>query len=205
MRHGVPVVHLESEEEYFHRQDAELIVEMRKRAAAEEEHRRMAEASHIEDPKILDALEKLGYTHTTLVLLHLVPLVELAWIDGSVSATARSRIFALAGKRGVRDDTPAYRQLVAWLDQRPSQGFFEGSWAAIEAAIESLPANERRARQEGLGQICREFASASCARFGRTSWICAAKRGMLHKIARRLKLPHEQNPPGGLSGSARAA
>jgi len=39
MRNSMPVAHLESEEEYFHRLDQELIEELRKRAAAEEEHR----------------------------------------------------------------------------------------------------------------------------------------------------------------------
>jgi len=205
MRHGVSIAHLESEEEYFHRQDVDLIDKMRKRAAAEAEHRRMAEASHIEDPKILEALERLGYTHKTVILLHLVPLVEVAWIDGSVSNAERRRILTLASGRGVKDGMPAYQQLVAWLDQPPSQGFFEGTWRAIEAGFESLPAKERKARKDALVQACTEFAFASCARFGWTSRICAAKRELLRAIARRLTQPHEDDPSGGLVGSAHAA
>lgn len=63
MRLGVPVGQIPSEEEYFHRLDCQLIDEMRERAAAEEERRRMAETSRIEDPRVLEALERLGYTH----------------------------------------------------------------------------------------------------------------------------------------------
>lgn len=205
MRHGVSVAHLDSEEEYFHRLDAELIDESRKRAAAEEEHRRMAEASQIEDPKMLELLEKLGYTHTTVILLHLVPLVEVAWIDGSVSSAERDRILALASQRGLNANAPAYQQLMAWLDQRPSQEFFEGTWRAIQMEFESLPADERKAGKDALMQSCTEFASATCERFGWTSRICGAKRKLLREIARRLDWQGKAEGPAALTGSAHAA
>jgi len=195
MRRGVSIAHLDTEDEYFHRQDAELMEELRKRDAAEEEHRQMAEASQIEDRKILEALERLGFTHTTVILLPLVPLVELAWIDGSVSSVERDRILALAAERAVNEYTPAYPQLIAWLDQCPSPGFFEGTGRAMEAVFESLPANERKARADALVQACTEFASASCARFGWTSRICAAKRELLREISRRLGGSPEAGTP----------
>jgi len=196
MRHGMPVAHLESEEEYFHRLDAELIEELRKRAAAEEERWRMAETSHIENPRSLTELEKLGFSHTTVTLLDLVPLVELAWIDGSVSNVERNSILALASGRGVEKDSPAHQQLIAWLDHRPSQAFFEGTWHALVAFFDSLPADERAFRKNALIRRCKEFASATCARLVWASHIRAAKRKLLHEIVLRL------NGPG---GPARAA
>jgi len=189
MRHAMPVAHLENEAEYFHRHDAELIGEMRQRAAAEEEHRRMLESSHIEDPKSLAALEKLGYTHTTVILLDLVPLVELAWIDGSISNVERNAILASASGRGVDKDTPAYQQLAAWLDHCPAEAFFEGTWRAILSHLESLPAEERIIRKKILLRRCREFASATCARLVWASHIRACKRKLLHQITQRLSEP----------------
>jgi len=186
MRHGVPVAHLETEGEYFHRLDSQLIHDMRERAAAEEERRRMAEISRIEDPRILEELEKLGYTHTTVILLHLVPLVELAWCDGSVSSAERSCILAIATARGVSEDTPAWQQLTHWLEHRPSQEFFKGTWRQIEAQFDSLPANEQKVSEDALIESCTDFAVRTCQRFGWTSRICSAKRKLLDEMATRF-------------------
>jgi hypothetical protein len=183
MHRGVPVAHLESEEEYFHKLDAELIEEARKRMAAEAEHRRIAEISHIEDPEILEIIEKLGYTHETINLLELVPLVELAWSDGAISPIERDQIFAVAKERAIEENTPAYERLTAWLAERPSREFFEGTWRALEAEFAGLPEIEREVRKNALIRTCKQFASATCEHFGWASHICAAKRKLLQEIA----------------------
>jgi len=191
MRHGVPVGHVESEEEYFHRRDAELIDEMSKHAAAEQERRLLAEASRIDDPKTLHALERLGYTHTTVVLLPLVPLIELAWIDGTISPIERNGIVAMAVKCGIAETSPAHGELMAWLDRRPTAEFFEETWRAIEMMLASAPEGERLARKRSLIEDCQQFAVASCERFGWASRICKEKRKLLQAIAFRLSAPHK--------------
>ena len=205
MQLGVPVGHIPSEEEYFHRLDCQLIDEMRERAAAKQERRRMAETSQIEDPRVLEALEKLGYTHTTVILLHLVPLVELAWTDGSVSPAERKGILAAAAARGLREETSAGRQLAAWLENCPSPAFFEGTWRGITAQLDSLPAKERTASKDALIQACTDFASASCHLFGWTSHICTAKRTLLREIRSRLERKSEKEPALEGAASAHAA
>jgi hypothetical protein len=186
MRHAVPIAHLETEGEYFHRIDSQLIHAMREHAAREEEHRRMAEISQIGDPRILETLEKLGYTHQTITLLHLVPLVELAWVDSSVSPSERSAIFDLADARGVTADTPAWQQLASWLENRPSPEFFEGTWRQIEAEFDSLPAEERKRREDALIESCTKFAVRTCQQFGWTSRICSSKRKLLEEMTKRF-------------------
>jgi hypothetical protein len=183
MHHAVPVAHLESEEEYFHKLDAELIEEARKRAASEAEHQRIAEMTHIGDPGILATIEKLGYTHETIGLLEIVPLVELAWSDGAISPIERDHIFAMAKDRGIEENTPAYEQLHAWLAERPAREFFEGTWRAIEAQFTGLPEIEREVRKNALIRTCKQFASATCEHFGWASHICAAKRKLLQEMA----------------------
>jgi hypothetical protein len=180
------VCHLENEEEYFHRLDAELIDDMRRRAAFDERRQRMAEACQTADPRILNALEELGYDQTNARLLYLAPLVHVAWIDGSVNQAERSRIIALAGLQGVNDDLPAYRQLLAWLDQRPPDEFFRGTLHAIQAIFESLPEETRKARTDQLIRCCREVAFASCGFFGWKSKICIAKRALIREMHKLL-------------------
>jgi hypothetical protein len=193
MRHAIPVAHLESEEEYFHKRDAELIEEMRKHAAAEEEHRRISEMTHIEDPEILERIEKLGYTHTTIILLELVPLIELAWSDGAVSPMEQERILALAKERGVEENTPAHEQLRIWMAECPSPEFFEATWRTLEEMFEALPQIECEVRKNALIRSCRQFASATCEHFGWASHICAAKRKLLEQIDSQLMAAHSES------------
>src|SRR5215216_1178357 len=113
------------EEEYFRKREQELIDKMRQRAEADAGRQRLSERSGIADAEILQDLEALGYTPDTVLLLHLVPLVEMAWAEGGVSDRERSLILEAARARGVEDDSAAARQLAQWLAVRPSDRFFE--------------------------------------------------------------------------------
>ena len=185
-----PVCHLETADEYFHKHDAELIDEMRRRAAFEERRRRVAEACQTRDPRVLDALERLGYDQTTIELLYFVPLVHVAWIDGSVSAAERNRILVMAGLHGLRENAAASQKLLAWLDQRPSDAFFEGTLHAIRALFDELPETERQTRKQSLLHSMREVAFASCGIVGWRTKLCITKRSLIRKVAKLLAPAH---------------
>jgi universal stress protein E len=179
------------EEDYFRKLDAELIDRLRRRAALEEERRLLAKVSGINDQEILLDLEKLGYNRDTIILLHLVPLVHVAWMSGSVTERERERILAIARLRGVKEGTPAHRQLEGWLGQRPPEAFFQRSLRAIRMVLQALPARERKARKNDLIQYCTAIASASSGLFGLGPRICAAERKLLRQIAAELERDHE--------------
>jgi len=185
MRH--PVCHIETEAEYFHRVDTELIDDMRQRAAFDERRQRMTEACQTEDPRILTALEQLGYDQNNIRLLYIVPLVHVAWIDGSVSEAERSRIIVLATLHGVRENAPAYQQLMGWLDRRPSDEFFQATLRAIQTILQSMPETQRQGRTDFLIRCCREVAFASCGLFGWKSKICLAKRALIREMTRTFE------------------
>src|SRR5262249_47638727 len=99
------------------RRESEAIEKMRGRAhrprartreLAEQYH--LGHATGISDDEILKELHDLGYTQETVILAHLVPLLQVAWIDGSVSGPERAGILEAARLRGVEENTPAYRQ-----------------------------------------------------------------------------------------------
>src|SRR5882724_5304699 len=80
------------EEEYFRLKEAELLEKLRQRGAAEAARSGMASALHTSDPQILEDLRQLGYNADTVKLLFAVPLVQVAWASGSVSAKERKLI-----------------------------------------------------------------------------------------------------------------
>jgi hypothetical protein len=99
------------EEEYFRKHEQELIEKLRRRAAAETTRQQLGEQAGVADEEILQDLENLGYTPETVSLLHLVPLVHLAWAEGGVSDRERELIVQAARARGIEAGTPADAQL----------------------------------------------------------------------------------------------
>ena len=103
------------ENEFFTKQNARLLEKLReekKRSAAREA---LAEASNIRDPVLLDHLVGLDIGPDTWTALALVPLVEVAWADGTLSRKERKAILEAAADNGVRPGKPSYELLESWL------------------------------------------------------------------------------------------
>jgi hypothetical protein len=180
--------HVRSEREYFYQLDVELIDKMRRRADHEEHLRRMAETCQIDDLNVLQDLERLGYNPMTVSLVCLVPVVQVAWARGWVSHAERDRVLAIARLHGVKQNTPAYQQLEAWLEWPPPTEFFQRTLRAIQAALQLLPQDERKTRRDALIGHCMDVASAAGWHLGR---IGAAERKLLEEIQKQLE-PHQQ-------------
>ena len=73
------------EEEYFLKKDQELIEKMRKAAATQRARQDLEARTSLHDPDLLNDLESLGFTADTVSLLPLVPLIQVAWAERSVS------------------------------------------------------------------------------------------------------------------------
>jgi hypothetical protein len=154
------------EEEYFRKNEQELIEKLRRRAAAEAELQQLGENAGVADEEILKHLRELGYTPETVMLLHLVPLVQMAWAEGGVSDRERELIVEAARARGVEAGSPADRQLAEWLTSRPSEQLFDQSLRAVRAFLQARPAEEREASQRDLLADLTAIASASGGLFG---------------------------------------
>ena len=149
------------EEEYFRRKEKEVIEKMRRKAEADTQRRRLGEQAGVADEEVLRDLEELGYTPETVMLLHLVPLIQTAWAEGGVTLRERDLVIKAARTRGVTAGSPADEQLTRWLSQRPSDDFFEKTLRAIRTVLESQPAETRAASERDLLSLATAIASAS--------------------------------------------
>ena len=149
------------EEEYFHRKEREVIEKMRVRAAAEEQRRRLGQQTGVADEEVLRDLQDLGYTPETVMLLHLVPLIQTAWAEGDVSQKERDLIVKAARSRGIEAGSPPDQQLNVWLVRRPSDEFFEKTLRAIRTVLEAQPAEARTASEKDLLSLATAIAAAS--------------------------------------------
>jgi hypothetical protein len=149
------------EEQYFQKREQELIEKLRKRDEEAAGRRRLAETTGVADEEILQDLQALGYTPETVMLLHLVPLIQVAWAEGNIADSERRLIIEAARARGIEPGSAADRQLTEWLAKRPADTFFERTLRAIQAMLQSRPAEERDASRRDLLAYCSAIASAS--------------------------------------------
>jgi hypothetical protein len=179
------------EEQYFQKREQELLEKLRRRGEEAAGRRRLAEQTGVADEEILQDLQQLGYTPDTVMLLHLVPLLQMAWAEGSVSDRERSLILEAARSRGIVEGSPADRQLGQWLADRPSDIFFENTLRAVAAILHERPAEEREASERDLLSYCTAIASASggILGFGKVS---EDERELLARITNELQRSHGQ-------------
>jgi hypothetical protein len=146
------------EEEYFRKKNQELVEKLRERQAREADRQKMSELTGVSDPDALVALQDLGFTADTVQLLHLVPLVEVAWAEGGVADRERELIFKVARSRGVEPGSLADEKLSHWLEEKPSERFFENTLRAIRVVLELLPEDQRVASRRDLITYCSQIA-----------------------------------------------
>ena len=174
------------EEEYFHRKERELIEKMRVRAAADEQRRRLGEEAGVGDDEVLRDLQDLGYTPETVMLLHLVPLIQTAWAEGGVSQKERDLIVKAARSRGIAAGSPADQQLDLWLARRPSDELFEKTLRAIRTILQAQSADARAASEKDLLSLATAIAHASGGIVGFRA-VSDEERQILAHISEELK------------------
>jgi hypothetical protein len=149
------------EDEYFHRKEKEVIDKMRRKAAADAERQRLGQQAGVADEEVLRDLEQLGYTPETVMLLHLVPLIQTAWAEGGVTPRERDLVVKAARTRGIEAGSAADAQLSRWLEHRPSDQFFENTLRAIRTILHAQPPETRQASERDLLSLATAIASAS--------------------------------------------
>jgi len=184
------------EEEYFRKQEKELVEKIQTDKARESERLEMASALGAADVDIVSALQKLGYTPATLPLLYLVPLIQVAWAEGSVSKHERQLILEAAGARGIEFGSTAYEYLTEWLNARPMEEFFERTLRVISALLQTLPPEQRENSKRDLVSYCAKVAEVSggfIGFLGSSHRVCTEERELLARIGTELESNHQES------------
>jgi len=80
------------EEQFFAREERQLLERVRAEAAQKERRQALAHASGIDDAAVIDRLVALDLDGGTIAALGLVPLVEVAWADGTLHERERDAV-----------------------------------------------------------------------------------------------------------------
>lgn len=166
------------EGEYFSKREAELIEKLRQQLkveAAADDIERTGLVSH----SLATTLAELGIEQRTLPLLHLVPLVKVAWASGAVEPEERQLIELAALQAGVREGEPAWEGLQEMLQRPPTPALYGAAMAYLSAAT---PAGDRAS----ILATARAVAAATGGLFGIFGNIEASERDALAELAARL-------------------
>jgi hypothetical protein len=154
------------------------------------EDERLRELERITPDEILRRIHASGFTEETAVLLHLVPLIQVAWADGVVTPRERERVLRAAHLRGVDDRDPAFPTLERWLTDQPADDFYHHALEAIRTLLMHQSPEQRSASRQDLLSICSSIASASRGIF-RLRRISDDEQAELELIAAELERDHE--------------
>lgn len=106
------------EESFFAKESEKLRKALQEKEGAKDKKEALSAASGITDDAVLEQLIALDIHSDTLAALSLVPLVEVAWADGTMDDNERSAIQSAAKDAGLSGESAAL--LDGWLATRPS-------------------------------------------------------------------------------------
>lgn len=162
------------EEAFFARENAELT----RRLHAPEGQKELSGASAIQDPAVLARLEAHGIGTNALAALSLVPLVLVAWADGTPDPEERTAILAAAAEAGIPAGTAAHALLDAWLARHPPQDLI-ATWSDY---VHALAPEARAALHKDVMARAHRVAESSGGFLGLTSKVSATEKAMLKRL-----------------------
>ena len=127
------------EDAFFKAKDHQLLDKMRSELAALEEKNKLAHLSGIVEQHVLDQLVKSGVTAESLTAVVMIPIVEVAWVDGALSTDERDAMLNSAVEQGISADSAAYELLKAWLKERPNPKIIEAWKDYVREVARMMP------------------------------------------------------------------
>lgn len=144
------------------------------------------------DRELAEALKALGMDAASFRALPLLPLVQVAWADGTVQDAERDLILRLAADR-FRLDEEGQRMLRNWLHHPPSHTYVRRGQQVLLALCRYGGGGEALGR-ESLADVidfAKQVARAAGGFFGLGA-IAAEEAEAIDAIARALDIPHER-------------
>ena len=139
---------------------------------------RRPRASH---DAVLEKLAALNIGSETVAALALVPLIAIAWSDGSIDDEERATVFAKAQEEGISPGDISRELFERWLSERPPANLLAVWKNYVLALVETMSADDRRFfkgrvldRAHGMAEAAGgSWASAvRCRLPSRRCWTC---------------------------------
>ena len=176
---------------FFMDRDQELLdfLEDQSRLQSLSSREALRDAARVQDPKVLEMLEKLGVGAAAMTAFSLLPLVRLAWADTKISQNEFAALLKAAEDEGIAYGTPSYRLLSRWLDERPSEQMIQAWTAYAEALTRELDQDSLEKLRQATMERASRIAHASGGFLGLGERTSHDERNALLDLQRALTKP----------------
>jgi hypothetical protein len=171
------------EDAFFARQEKALLESLRERERMLERKQALARASGVTDDMVLDHWVALNLGPATVAALAWVPLVLVAWADGTLDAAERKAVRDAAAEAGLAGHAEAMALLDAWLASPPSHVVEEAWRDYAHAMAAKLPADARAAMERETIGRARRIAEAAGGFLGLGNRVSAAEQSVLARLS----------------------
>lgn len=149
------------ENQFYEKDNAQKLAAMKEKLAAQQTREDLRKASGMTDDAVLDKLVALGLRTNTIAALSLVPLIEVAWADGTIQEKERNAILQGAHGKGLEQGSDGYELLQSWLQRRPEPGLIEAWEAYIKALTAQLNDEQNRLLKNQIVGFAKMVAAAA--------------------------------------------
>ncbi len=177
----MPIEPSSEEEKYF----AAVEADARRRLREDLEHNardlEVAATLGTDDAAIAAQIRKLGFDGENAKVFDLLPLVHVAWADGTIQRGERAAILKIVTGRGIAPGSDAFRTIEALLEERPPESFMRQSIALLKSVVAS-----RGGKADEIVDLCIQVAAASGGILGLGSRIDETERQLIAQISVEL-------------------
>jgi len=169
------------ENQFYEKENQEKLTTMKIKLDLQRSKDDLRKASGMSDEAVLEQLVALGLRANTIAALSLVPLIQVAWADGSIQDNERTAILQGAHGKGLEEGTDGYELLQTWLKRRPGDPLFAAWEAYIKALASQLNDEQNRLLKNQILGFAKMVAAAAggILGFGKVS---ATEERVLHRI-----------------------
>jgi tellurite resistance protein len=172
------------EDAFFTKENARLLEQLKEKQKREA----LREMVKVEDETFLDRLIELGIGPETVLALTLVPLIAVAWADGTLDGRERDAIIKAAEEKGVSPETAGHQLLETWLSRRPERELFDSWKQYVRDIWETFTDEERQRMRERTLDWALAVAEASGGFLGVISKVSPSERVVIKELENVLRV-----------------
>ena len=171
------------EEAFFARENEKLRQQLRDLDDTKRKKEALAAASGITNDAVLEKLAALDISSETVAALALVPLVAIAWADGSIDDKERAAVFAKAQEEGMSKGDVSHELFEQWLSEPPPANLLTLWKDYVRALVDTMNADDRRFFKGRVLDRARGVAEAAGGFLGIGRKVSAAEQKVLDELA----------------------
>jgi hypothetical protein len=169
------------ENQFYEKENQEKLSAMKEKLEGQQDKDDLRKASGMTDEAVLDKLVALGLRTNTIAALSLVPLIQVAWADGTIQDNERTAILQGAHGKGLEQGTDGYELLQTWLAKRPDDDLFVAWEAYIKALAAQLNDEQNRLLKNQIVGFAKMVAASAGGILGFAK-VSKDEEKVLHRI-----------------------